>query len=430
MPPCTPSERRMTFVKKIILGALFLCLLLSACGKEEQTQLNSSVVTTNAPTMKPMTTVPTTVTTNAPTTKPTTTVPTTVTTNAPTTKPSTVPTTLSTTKPTTVLTTKPATAPTTKPSTVPTTLSTLSTTKPTTVLTTKPATAPTTKPSSVPTTLSTLSTTKSTTVLTTRPATAPTTKPSTVPTTLSTLSTTKPTTVLTTKPATAPTTKPSTVPTTLSTTKPTTVPTSNTTKATTNTPHRPPASFTIRDNGKILLMRKAVTDDAALQQFLKEDSSVVMKDREDVTAFLKLLDSLPNLMIKDAVSFVITYFPEKEYIDMWYFMGEDQANSRRYCFTYVLDEDRAQEKRQSILQENAECVEKGQFINGDRTMSVLTKMPNKADTELDKRIVVYWLDVDGWVVSVTYNHNQEITSALTLEQVFAPMYVEETFQWK
>ena len=309
MPPCTPSERRMTFVKKIILGALFLCLLLSACGKEEQTQLNSSVVTTNAPTMKPMTTVPTTVTTNAPTTKPTTTVPTTVTTNAP-------------------------------------------------------------------------------------------------------------------------TTKPSTVPTTLSTTKPTTVPTSNTTKATTNTPHRPPASFTIRDNGKILLMRKAVTDDAALQQFLKEDSSVVMKDREDVTAFLKLLDSLPNLMIKDAVSFVITYFPEKEYIDMWYFMGEDQANSRRYCFTYVLDEDRAQEKRQSILQENAECVEKGQFINGDRTMSVLTKMPNKADTELDKRIVVYWLDVDGWVVSVTYNHNQEITSALTLEQVFAPMYVEETFQWK
>ena len=176
-------------------------------------------------------------------------------------------------------------------------------------------------------------------------------------------------------------------------------------------------------------MRKAVTDDAALQQFLAEDSSVLMESREDVSTFLKLLDSIPNLMIEGAVSFSLEYIPEKGYMDVWYYMGADKANSRRYCFTYVLDEDRAQEKRQSILQENAECIEKGQIINGDRTMSVLTKVANKADTELVKR-VSYWLDVDGWLVKVSYNHNQEITSALTLEQVFAPMYVEETFQWK
>lgn len=68
MPPCTPSERRMTFVKKIIFGALFLCLLLTACAQAEpQVNLNSSSTVTTHPT-----TVPTNESTTKSTTVPTT----------------------------------------------------------------------------------------------------------------------------------------------------------------------------------------------------------------------------------------------------------------------------------------------------------------------------------------------------------------------
>jgi hypothetical protein len=134
------------------------------------------------------------------------------------------------------------------------------------------------------------------------------------------------------------------------------------------------------------------------------------------------------LTIKDAVSFAINYIPEKSYIDIWYIMGEDPANSRRYLFTYVLDENIAQERRQSILKEYADSPEKGQIINGISSISVLAKMKAKTETELTKRSVGYWLDVDGWLVNVYYNHNQTITEKVTLDEVFESMKLEESFQ--
>lgn len=247
---------------------------------------------------------------------------------------------------------------------------------------------------------------------------------STQMTTATTVPTTVPTTASTTVPTAATTTTPIMVTTTVSTTV---LPTVNPTESA-NTQNKPPHVFSIRDEDKLILMRNAVSDDEALQQFLEEDSSALMNDREDVVAFLNLLDSLPNLTVEDAVSFTIQYFPEKSYIDVWYFMGEDQANSRRYLFTYLLDDDIAQETKYSILQEYADCTEKGQIINGISTISVLAKAENKAETELTKKVVTYWLDVDGWVVKVNYTHNQAITEKVTLEEVFAPMKHEETFQ--
>ena len=153
-------------MKKIILGALFLCLLLSACGKEEQTQLNSSVDTT-----KPTTESATKHTAGS------TTVPSSKLTVAPTTEPNAASTTVPTTQQTTVPTTEPTSVSTTTPTTVP---STTPTTKPTTILTTKQTTISTTVPTSVATTVPTTTSAPTyTTEPTVRPNLGMTTKPTT-----------------------------------------------------------------------------------------------------------------------------------------------------------------------------------------------------------------------------------------------------------
>ena len=174
-------------------------------------------------------------------------------------------------------------------------------------------------------------------------------------------------------------------------------------------------------------MREAITDDASLQMFLKKNSSSLMRNREEISVFVRLLDSLPNLMIKDAVSHTISYFPEKGYIDVWCYMSADKANGSKYLFTYVLDEKRAFEIRQQILLESPDEIAKEERI-GENVL-VLSNIQPSPNAVYPNRLACYWIDVDGWLIKAEYIHEQDFLRTPTVAEVFKSMEVKETFEW-
>ena len=203
----------------------------------------------------------------------------------------------------------------------------------------------------------------------------------------------------------------------------TTIPTAATTTGSNNTVNKPPSTFSINDEQKLALMRNAATDDAALEQFLAEDNSPLMRNRADVLAFLEVLETIPVLTVENAKTFSMTYTPSKALLEIAYRIEEGE--NHWYRFTYILDKDRNESVKDSILQEAG--TREFSKIGKERNINLL-QILDMSKTQFAKSMAEYRVEMDGMVVLVTYKNIHTDVSVQNVEDVFAFVTAGETIE--
>ena len=198
----------------------------------------------------------------------------------------------------------------------------------------------------------------------------------------------------------------------------TTAPTMPTTRPTYET-------MTIRVDGqeRYELMKAAATDDAALEEFIATERHPWLKERGNIVALLKLLDSIPFFSVENAKHLSIGYERAYEVLYVVYFLSEE-AEAHAYRFDYDLNKERNAEYKDNVIQE-ADSKEFAQ-IGKEQTITLL-KIADTSGSKFAKIRTHYGIEAEGMYIGVTYKNVSTDVSLLKPEEVFAPMKLEKTF---
>jgi hypothetical protein len=170
-------------------------------------------------------------------------------------------------------------------------------------------------------------------------------------------------------------------------------------------------------------MREVATaSEDELQAHLRRTHNIMngLRSREDVVAFLELLDSLPLPVIQGAELVEIAYYPEQQSLSVLYQVGDSES----YSFSFTWNEDTIERIRDLI---NAESREELESIPQEKDrIAVLSRsdFQNESDT---LRIVYYRLEIDGYLVGVDFRNNNTDIFALDTAEIFEDLILS-TFE--
>lgn len=198
----------------------------------------------------------------------------------------------------------------------------------------------------------------------------------------------------------------------------------NTTVSTTNTTNVPPARISIRDKDRYELLKAASKNDAALDELLKKDDGILLRNREDVLEFLKVLDSVPAFSVENAKHFSISYWPSKQSLHVVYQLSEEKE-MHWYRFEFNLNKAENLEIKEKIKQEAG--TKEYAKVGKDRNIEVWKRVVDLSQTEFAGNYAIYRVEVDGMMISVQYKNAYMDVREQKAEDVFSMVRVEETF---
>ena len=229
-----------------------------------------------------------------------------------------------------------------------------------------------------------------------------------------------------TRPVTSASTKPSTsAPTSSTTTAPVTSGTVTGTTGSWQEPGKPLASAGIDGRAAYELMKLALTDDAALEEFVDTVGKygALLTTRDAIADFMGLLNKVPNFSIDNAKDFAIHYEPAKDMLYVVYRMSEeDQAHW--YRFEYCLDKESNAEWKEQILKEAG--TNEFEYIGKENNIKLLLVV-DMSGYNLPKTTAKYYVEVDGMVICVWYKNIYADVPNQTPAEVFSTIGMENTF---
>ena len=173
----------------------------------------------------------------------------------------------------------------------------------------------------------------------------------------------------------------------------------------------PPPTVTLRGLEDLEEIREMATaDDETLEEYLWTRDGGGMKTREDVVAFLELMDSLPIPLIPDAEWGGLSYAPEYQDIYMTY----ETQTGEIYAFRFFLEHDSVEE----TIEEKTGVMGSPIYQRENGRIKVF----NHAQTDPPaSEVAVFWIDIDGYFVRAGYRKNDQDVSGVAPEEIYSEL---------
>jgi hypothetical protein len=186
----------------------------------------------------------------------------------------------------------------------------------------------------------------------------------------------------------------------------------------------PPLWVSLRGLDALTEMREmAVAGEEELIAYLRRMSLDMngLRSRNDVVAFLELLDSLPLPVIQGAELGVINYWPETQSLSFFYRVDD----SERYSFSFALDEDTIAQIRDELT--NSENGEKLEPIPQENDRITVLSRENAQSQNSTLRIVYHRLEIDGYLIRVDYRNENKDVFSMGTDEIFEDLILS-TFE--